>query len=342
MSRRAARAIWRQLANIASHAPAARSSHSVTAVAGKLCVFGGEDAPRNAFDPFPHFFCPDGRWESSKTPLPGLPLLGHGAAGLGAKLHIFGGRLGGPNTFSGKDSGESGDLFIFDADREEWSHWKPGGNAMPEPRSFHAMCSAEKNAGNGEVFLFGGCGASGRLNDLWSFNPEASEWACLHSGGLSGAPVPRGGSSLVATADGSRLALLFGFSGAQQGDIAVFDRQKGQWKVVAHEEQLGDVPSPRSVFAAAVLQGSNKVIMFGGESVASDLGHAGAGFFTSDLYVLDLDCMEWKKLECEGMVPAPRGWGAMASLDSSRVVLFGGLDSGNTRLGDAWELTVEN
>ena len=63
------------------------------------------------------------------------------------------------------------------------------------------------------VFVFGGCGLKGRLNDLWSFDPVLEEWSCLHPGDGSGAPVARGGSSLVASADGSRLALLFGFSG---------------------------------------------------------------------------------------------------------------------------------
>jgi len=196
------------------------------------------------------------------------------------------------------------------------------------------MCAAERE-GAENVFMFGGCGASGRLNDVWRFDPVTSKWACLHPGG-SDAPVPRGGSSLVATADGSSLCLLFGFSGAQQGDVAFFDLNSNSWRILPQSEQKGDVPSPRSVFASAKHPKSNEVVLFGGERVESDKGHAGAGEFTSDLYALDLEGTSWRKISPEGEIPAARGWSAMAALDSEHYVLFGGLNVANERLDDAW------
>lgn len=347
MAGRTTRAIWRQLSDVGGNVPAPRSSHTVTSIIGKICVFGGEDGPRNAFDPFPHILMPDSptsstrsTWHSMRAPVPGLPLLGHGAASLGAHLHVFGGRLGGPNTFSGDDSGESGDHFVFDMDNDAWGHLKPR-SPMPEPRSFHAMCSAEKAGSNGLVFVFGGCGSQDRLNDLWSFDPSTGAWNCLHPGGSSEAPVPRGGSRLVATADGSRLGLLFGFSGVQQGDMAIFDLGTKKWQLQAHDSQKGDVPSPRSVFSAAALPGSDEVFLFGGEREASDLGHAGAGQFMADLHVLDLVSMVWRRVDAEGKAPPPRGWGGMAAQDAKHLILFGGLNAENERLGDVWELALE-
>lgn len=343
MAKQVLRCCWKQL-SLQGAGPPARSSHTVTALAGRVCVFGGEDAPRNAFDPRPHFLRPDGGWEVGAKPVPGAPMLGHGAAGLGSRLFVFGGRLGGANTFSGETSGETGEFLSFDAESAEWVHLKQAGGAWPEPRSFHAMCAAG-SPGDSRIFVFGGCGMRGRLNDLWCFDAEAGSWHCLHPGGAAEtAPRPRGGASLVASPDGSRVLLLFGFSGAQQGDIAVFDIAAGRWELLPPEAQQGEVPSPRSVFAAALAPdfgAQGEVILFGGERVASDLGHEGAGAFASDLHALDVAGLRWRSLRPEGEAPRPRGWAGMAARGADSLLLFGGLDADNTRLGDAWELALE-
>jgi len=186
--------------------PANRSSHTVTSVAGRIAVFGGEDAPRNAFDRCVHLLDLGGSWKQGTAEIPGLPLLGHGAASAGPKLFVFGGRAGGPNTFDGSTDGERGELWAYDVEADAWSKPLEGyGNShvvQPEPRSFHAMCSGpalKNNDGDKSdwIFMFGGCGQRGRLNDLWCFNPHCSTWDCLCPGG-SEAPKPRGGASLVA------------------------------------------------------------------------------------------------------------------------------------------------
>merc|ERR1711862_787547 len=113
-----------------------------------------------------------------------------------------------------------GILYIRCID-EKWTYLPFTDCPMPEPRSFHAMCSRSDDKGNGVIYVFGGCGATGRLNDLWSFDASTREWKCLHAGGSVDAPVARGGASIVVSQDGSRIVLLFGFSGRQHGDIAV-------------------------------------------------------------------------------------------------------------------------
>jgi len=310
----------------------------VTSVAGRVCVLGGEDAPRNAFDAHVHVLQPGGLWKSGGA-APGRPLLGHGAAGLGRRLFAFGGREGGANTFSGDAaSGESEAFLAFDVEAGTWEALRPLGAERPEPRSFHAMCSA--GGEDGHLFVFGGCGASGRLNDLWRYSPLDNEWQCLHAGGAAGdAPVPRGGAGLVASSDGQRLVLLFGFSGEQQGDISVFDVRTREWELLPQERQKGDVPSARSVFCTAALGG--RALLFGGEREASDLGHAGAGKFNADLHALDLEDLSWRAARAEGpRLPEARGWTGMAPLGPDSLLLFGGLNAHNERLGDAWELEV--
>lgn len=307
----------------------------MNSVAGRVCVFGGEDAPRSAFDPFVHILDQGGSWRKAKNPLLGNPVLGHGAASLGSQVFFFGGREGGPNTFSGA-AGESGAFRAFDVETETWTEFESEGSARPEPRSFHAMCAAG-GVDNGHIFLFGGCGARGRLNDLWRYSPREGSWECLHPGGSADiAPIPRGGSGLAASSDGRRLVVIFGFSGEQQGDIGVFDLQKSKWEVLPQGDQKGDVPAPRSVFSMTVLQ--DKAIVFGGERKASDLGHEGAGAFTADLHALDLEALSWQALQAEGPGPEARGWAAMCPRTPQSILLFGGLNDQNVRMGEAWEL----
>lgn len=330
--------------------PPARSSHSLTALpSGVWAVFGGEDSPRNAFDAHVYLLkAGSTTWQRCAAPAPTGPILGHGAAAIGKTLYVFGGRMGGTNDFdtTGKaGESESGELLSFDTETGTWKHFPRTDTKWPEPRSFPAACASDE-----EFFIFGGVGAKGRVNDLWSFRPSTSSWTCLHpGGGEAEAPVARGGAAICATRDAKtgavKVVLLFGFNGQQRGDIAIFEG--GSWRQMPHEQLQGDVPTPRSVFGSAFGFGSEEVFLFGGERVPSDKGHAGAGEFTRDLYALNLQTMQWRQPKLAGELPIARGWTGMAGAPAApgaagktAALLFGGLDQGNTRLGDFWELEV--
>ena len=45
---------------------------------------------------------------------------------------------------------------------------------MPQPRSYHAAAVA-----SGRLYVFGGCGADGRLNELHAYDPATNEWQQL-------------------------------------------------------------------------------------------------------------------------------------------------------------------
>jgi len=274
-------------------------------------------------------------------------LLGHGAASSGGSLFVFGGRTGGTVAFEGGAGGgeETGQLLACDVEGGATSWSRPDSSAAsserPAPRSFQAMCSAPEG-GSGRIFVFGGCGAAGRLNDLWAFDPDTQRWSCLCSGGPD-APKGRGGATLAAARapyGGERLVMIYGFSGQQEGDVAVFDEERGKWVIVPHDHQRGDAPSPRSVLASAPTPGQDGgVFIFGGEQVASEAGHEGAGEFTADGYILDLRSLLWRRVHTEGEAPSPRGWSGCGLVDD-RVLLFGGLDPSNARLGDTWALSL--
>ena len=275
---------------------------------GKIAVFGGEDEPRHAFDPRVHIFdgdtwttrCSDA--SASATPL----LLGHGAASVADTLYVFGGRTGGANCADDPTGQvcetETAMLLALDTSSDAGSTtWEvlqiPGG---PEARSFHAMTSVED-----KVYVFGGCGTSGRLNDLWCLDTGAEggpSWQCLSLGGSTEGmyPSPRGGAGLVAVPEGDgahKLILLYGFDGSQRGDVWTFhvDSTAGMWENIT-DTQSGDIPQDRSVFAATRISES-EVFLFGGEVEASTEGHEGAGAFRSDSYVLDTNEMSWRSVD---------------------------------------------
>lgn len=80
---------------------------------------------------------PDNSWRASASEFPAAPLLGHGAAGLGPMLYVFGGRSGGTTAFDGGADAERGELFTYNADADEWSEVDAAGAPQwPEPRTF--------------------------------------------------------------------------------------------------------------------------------------------------------------------------------------------------------------
>lgn len=67
------------------------------------------------------------------------------------------------------------DLYSFDTKLQKWSRVEAKG-PPPEARSFHAMVAV-----GSKLFVFGGCGKSGRLNDLHVFDTESQKWLQMPS-----------------------------------------------------------------------------------------------------------------------------------------------------------------
>lgn len=124
------------------------------------------------------------------------------------------------------------------------------------------MVSDEKS-----LYVFGGCGSKGRLNDLWKFDLESSSWSMLP---LNTAIAGRGGPSLGCY--NGKICITTGFTGHENNDIHLFDQSTGQWTLVAENASF----RPRSVAAHCTI--GNYLFVFGGEVAASALGHMGARF----------------------------------------------------------------
>lgn len=186
------------------------------------------------------------------------------------------------------------------------------------------------------VYVFGGCGVSGRLNDLWAFDIAAKKWAKFVEPGST--CLPRGGPGLFVSC--GKIWVVYGFSGKELDDVHCFDLKTGIWTLV---ETSGDKPSARSVFSLAGM--GNRVILYGGEIHPSDLKHLGAGSFSEEIFALDTETCIWKRVEVEaksGEHPGPRGWCAFSvgkKGGQEGLLVYGGNSPTNDRLSDLFFFT---
>ncbi|MCJ1438583.1 hypothetical protein MMC27_007973 [Xylographa pallens] len=159
-----------------------------------------------------------------------------------------------------------------------------------------------------------------------------------------------------------------------QGELSVF--ASSQWKTISFPEGMQS-PGNRSVAGLHPIttgQGRNYLLLFLGERDPSSKGHEGAGMFWDDVWSFQLrpDGMTaasfkdatrllvgaktaedtWAQVEIpeatmsEGQKhgPGELGWFASAQnndFDANSVVLHGGINGNNERLGDCWILTVD-
>lgn len=143
---------------------------------------------------------------------------------------------------------------------------------------------------------------------------------------------------------------------------------------LAQRQGPGDVwPGPRSVASMAALSvggGREYIVLMLGERDPSNNGHAAAGKFWDDVWVFQVppqgmsaaslsDAVvgavggktgegKWMQVETRpydeeddksALGPGPRGWVAsapMGELEENGIVVWGGLDAENKRLGDGW------
>jgi Kelch motif/Galactose oxidase, central domain len=339
--------------------PCARSSHGVSLVMGgrqgaekplphRLVVVGGENVARTPLDPSQSCWGLDLsslEWypiDSSNVP----PRLAHAQAYVPSKSEVFmfGGRSG-----VAMNEQAMNDVWKLDcsgpAGKERWSQVAAKGTP-PDARSFHRMVTV-----GDQMYVFGGCGASGRLADLHSLDPATGTFASHGKSALRG----RGGPNLLPLAGGTRIGVVAGFAGEETSDGQVFDRAAGTW--VNEDTSLTsrlEGMRPRSVCVSASFPSAGISVIFGGEVNPSDRGHEGAGGFANDIVVLN---------EADGSLrftvgaptaddsdtpwPCPRGWAASDSIDhgdgTGSLYVFGGLTGDDTnpkRLDDLWRLDI--
>lgn len=308
--------------------PGARSSHAITIVGQKAYAFGGEFKPRVPVDNYLHMFdLNEQTWSVAEVTgdVP-PPRVGVSMAAVGEIIYVFGGR--------DATHKELNELYSFDTNSNKWTLISSGDTGPPD-RSYHSTTADDKR-----VYVFGGCGVTGRLNDLWAYDVVEKIWVKFLVPGEN--CKPRGGPGL-AVAQG-KIWIVYGFSGVELDDVHCFDPVDEKWVEV---ETRGEKPSARSVFSTVGI--GKHIFVYGGEVDPSDLGHLGAGKFSSDFYMLDTETGVWTKLDDQSNSgddhPGPRGWCAFAPGNQNGqlgLLVYGGNSPSNDRLDDIFFCTPCN
>ncbi|KAJ7119865.1 hypothetical protein C8R44DRAFT_922273 [Mycena epipterygia] len=369
------RLIWSQLplkstTEAAVHA-LKRSSNSLAVVGNKAYVYGGEQIPRVPVD---NELWVIGLDDGSVSPAPTSTLRPSARVGAcltykpeTASLYLWGGR-------ESKDMTPcNSDLWTYGLLSGQWQKYATAAEAgvsdedKVEDRSYHAMCIAADN-----LYLHAGCPATGRLGTLHSVSLASDSLSAPTWSPLPAGPGPgRGGTVLCPiTVPGSPTPLLVrygGFAGHELGGaLDCFTPARGTWASVALPGSEGGDPGhplSRSVHALvpvrpplALATGHGHVVavmLFGERGPApAHLGHMGAGQFHRDAWALvcapaavstanehGFVFTELKQDGGEGGVPEARGWFAAdwaQEVHGGRVVVQGGLNDENNRLGDVW------
>ena len=223
-----------------------------------MYIFGGEHVARTPIDST--FHCvdlgADGKdavWETCRVTAgtPPIPRVAHAQAVVGNEIYIFGGRQG----ISMSES-PLNDLHVYSTEDQRWTDLSNDTSGdPPSPRSFHRMISVGK-----KLFVFGGCGESGRLNDLYSFDTVTRTWTAHPScEELPG----RGGPGFVASGDGSSLFVIGGFAGKEMNDVFCFDLATEKWSELHAHGAPGNKLRPFSVSCGGLL--NSNIVFFGGE-----------------------------------------------------------------------------
>jgi hypothetical protein len=317
------------------HRPSPRSYHCATAT----------DRPRDFAQPRkpkPRTWQEWAIGDTSKTGIPQAPIVGHVAedavdeesSGYGT-FFVHAGCLA--------DGERTNDLWAFDIRTKTWSQLPAGPGS---PRGGTAICISKSR-----LFRFGGYDGQDEIGGQLDFIDLEVE--TFNDQGTKGEVAIR--------ARGAWQTILENNIDASSTEIPAVPQQ--EW------------PAARSVASleAITLGGGREYLVLAmGERSPSSEGHAGAGRFHNDVWMFQVPPLgmsaasmkdailqlagrktgegKWTRVatmphddEISDEEPVPRGWFAsapMSDLEDNAIVLWGGLDERNERLGDGWILRL--
>ena len=173
---------------------------------GKMWIFGGLTYDHKDLGDLCCYSLRENRWRLVETE-GDTPCARYGARMVfhNGCLYLFGGTTTG--------GGRRGDFFRLDLKTSRWQQLRESSGNAPTPRYAHSLANV-----GGLVYLFGGGGAGGYLNDLYRYDPAADRWEQLSPKG--DVPGPRGFVHPVCP-DGRSLYLFGGWTPADQAGINV-------------------------------------------------------------------------------------------------------------------------
>jgi len=167
------------------------------------------------------------------------------------------------------------------------------------------------------LYIFGGYGGSGRLDDIFRFDFLSKSWSQVQAQGTT----PGGRENNGAVVHGNKMYLFGGYSGfTWLNDFLSFNFDTCQWAPVPSGFK-GTVPSTRFGYVSSVH--GDHMYVFG--------GYDGSAWM-NDTYDFDFERGGWSATQVQGFVPSGRSCPSWAT-HSGSVFLFGGYD-GVHRMND--------
>lgn len=323
--------------------PLSRSSHGISMFDHKVFVFGGEHTARIPIGSQLYSLDltstnPD--WVEVEVENAPPPRVAHAQTIVGSWLYIFGGRQG-----IHMNEAPLNDMYrinLASSTTLRWEKVELTGD-IPCERSFHGICSGQNCNGGSSIYVFGGCGASGRMNDVHELDLETLVWKEHPS---CDDIIGRGGACFFCV--DQSLYVVCGFIGEETNDAYSYNLKTNEWRV---ETGVTGKFRPRSVCGHSVFHqnGQDYLAIFGGEVNPSEKGHEGAGGFSNDLLLFSINNETGQLdavIDCalNGTAATPRGWTTMVSDNChGRLLMFGGLsgsDEAPNRLDDTVILDI--
>jgi hypothetical protein len=209
-----------------------------------------------------------------------------------------------------------------------WTDIPPSG---PSPGYVTGHAGVADHGSDAALFFGGHDSYDSATNDLWRFSFHGKSWEKLKA--TSPFPEPRHSHCGATCSTGSQSHAVF-FGGISASGILMNDvwelsfGSNSSWYQIYPATSAA--PSPRKDCSCACLNVSF-LIIFGGYSIR------GAN---DELWVMNFGTKSWNLLQSTFLAPGPIYASCMHVLSATRVFLFGGMNSKNVALRDAWVLNI--
>lgn len=233
--------------------PQALEGSAMASVGSKLYVFGGSDATRVASDQLFSFDTgPSGAWTNIVNLNTPMARSYHSLVALDTSQKLL--------LFGGVDASLQllGDLHEVEVLNPVWASVSATGSA-PAARKGHSMTASSSR----HVYLFGGEGASGLLNEAHQLLTDTYEWSSLQTAGEI--PLGRKGHAAVIL---DRRLFIFGGTGpsGNLNDLSSLNLDSLRW---SSPRALGGAPGGRWGPAAASI--ASDLVVYGGVGTGQEM-----------------------------------------------------------------------
>ncbi|XP_071944372.1 F-box only protein 42-like [Antedon mediterranea] len=212
-----------------------------------------------------------------------------------------------------------------------WSH-KQCPQTPVTARHSHSACYVD-----GSMYIFGGSSVSETtFNDIWKLDLTSRKWSRVIASGSGprSMPSPRASASMVYY-NGS-LIVFGGWAPPLPSplypaprfynELHVYSMSLNQWTAIT----TSLTPPPMAGHRATVIK--NKMIIFGGWQVHER---------SNDIWVLNMDTMEWHKQAANKTKPLERSGHGQVKINDQHLLIIGGWGKNGMLCDDIWLLHMD-